>query len=696
MARSSFDDADTLPIPWRQGRDGGLRAVLAALLVPLAAAAQEPDSVPRDSVFTVPGLTVNVTRSVTTAGGTAAVDLRLDSVDVVPAPTMDQVLRRMPLILIRENSRGEAQPAVRGSEDRQIAVLVDGVPLTYGWDNRTDLSIIPLTAAENVRLIRGLSSVLHGPNVLGGVVEVEMASGERPLTPPRPIVVEGGVDHTGATQIGASGGAMLGTSWVVRGGAGYRRRDGQPLSDRLTLDPGDREELLTADGDLRLNSDLRHVDGFVSARHQAAGGQWLSFGGSAYATERGVPPEVNEAEPRLWRYPEQTRVLAAMSGGTGHQATRWGVGDLEASVGLDLQHFAIDEYGSAAFDEVTAGETGDTRTLSVRFLGDHTLGPRGQVRGSFTYGDVAHEELLLPDRERADYRQRLWSVATEADWALSESRATSVSAGIALDGSDTPESGDKPPLGTLWDWGGRLGVSSLVTDGVLLNASVSRRTRFPSLRELYSGALGRFLPNPGLRPESLVGTELGVTLRQDAWELQAVGFHHRIDDGIVRVSVDTDEGVKRQRVNQNRIRATGLEILASGSLAGLDYAGDLTLQRVRLLDEDGTQVKAEYQPDVFGKLALGGRLPWRLAWSATGRVIGAQFCTTTTESMADTLGASAALDVGLRRVFRLDGAGGLSSVDVLAAVDNAADSGYYDQCGLPQPGRRFRVQFRLL
>ena len=34
---------------------------------------------------------------------------------------MDQVLRAMPLIQIRQNSRGEMQPALRGSEDRQIA-----------------------------------------------------------------------------------------------------------------------------------------------------------------------------------------------------------------------------------------------------------------------------------------------------------------------------------------------------------------------------------------------------------------------------------------------------------------------------------------------------------------------------------------------------------------------------------------------
>ena len=70
------------------------------------------------------------------------------------------------MIQVRANSRGEAQPDMRGAEDRQIAILLDGIPLTVGWDHRTDMSVIPLTAFRNVTLLRGLSSMLHGPNVL--------------------------------------------------------------------------------------------------------------------------------------------------------------------------------------------------------------------------------------------------------------------------------------------------------------------------------------------------------------------------------------------------------------------------------------------------------------------------------------------------------------------------------------------------
>ncbi|KPK65198.1 MAG: hypothetical protein AMS21_05415, partial [Gemmatimonas sp. SG8_38_2] len=137
--------------------------------------AQQQDTVPPDTVYTVEEIAVTVARPVATAGGASALRVPLDSVRAHPSPTLSELLRRTPLIMIRENSRGEAQPQLRGMESRRVAVLVDGVPLTLGWDNRTDLSIIPMTAARELTLVRGLSSVLHGPNALGGVVLVGIA-----------------------------------------------------------------------------------------------------------------------------------------------------------------------------------------------------------------------------------------------------------------------------------------------------------------------------------------------------------------------------------------------------------------------------------------------------------------------------------------------------------------------------------------
>lgn len=661
-------------------------------------------------VFELRGLSVRVPRPATTTGGASAVSIRLDSISVQPAPTLEQVLREMPLVVIRANSRGEAQPALRGGEDRQIAVLVDGIPITLGWDHRTDLSVVPLTAAREITLIRGLSSMLHGPNVLGGVVEIDVARGAERQRAPEPVSFALSVDHVGATQIGATAGAArdrAGRQWVVRGGLGYRDAPGYPVPDEIEeanrCGPADvlclsRAGLLRDGDDLRLNSDVNQLDGFATARYLTEGGRWLSFSGSGYSATRGVPPEIHESEPRLWRYPDQWRVLGALNGGTGQHDTPWGAGDLEFSLGLDRGRTEIDEYATPGYDRVVGGEDADDRTLTARLHADHSLGERSELRAALTYADVSHDETLSPGGS-AEYRQRLWSLGTEAEWQLGgvgTTGTTRLTIGAAVDGADTPESGDKPALERLWDWGARVGATSSVgaSGAFLLHGGVSRRTRFPALRELYSGALGRFEPNPSLRPEALIVAEGGFTVRHRFGELQAVGFHQRLEDAIVRVGVETAEGRKFQRVNRDEIRSTGLELLTIVEAGRLVATADLTLQTVDLIDPSaGTTLEAEYEPTMAGKITTQTALPGALTALGDLRYRGEQLCALPGGGQGE-IAADAVVDFGVRRVFQW-AARALGRMDLLLMVDNVTDSGSYDQCGLPQPGRTARVQIHL-
>ena len=131
-------------------------ATMAAALAAPAAAQAPPDTLRRDTVYEIEPIGVRAVRPSTTTGGVSAVVLRLDSIRMRPAPLLEDVLREIPLVQVRSNSRGEAQLALRGADERQVAILLDGVPLTLGWDHRTDLSVVPLTAAQRITLVRGL------------------------------------------------------------------------------------------------------------------------------------------------------------------------------------------------------------------------------------------------------------------------------------------------------------------------------------------------------------------------------------------------------------------------------------------------------------------------------------------------------------------------------------------------------------
>jgi iron complex outermembrane recepter protein len=669
------------------------------LVVAAPVAAQVTDTV-RPPVFRVGAISVQVARPVTTAGGASALEVQLDSLAVGPAPTMEQVLRQLPLVQVRTNSRGEAQFSLRGSgsDARQVAVLVDGVPLSLGWDDRADLSVLPATAAGTLTLIRGLPSMLHGPNVLGGVIEVGVGHHPGRWMPPRSTEVSAGVESTGAVSVAASHTEPVGGAeprLAVRVGGGYRERPGfalpddvaQPVSDATHYDP-----------ELRTNTDLRHQDGFIALRYLSSSGMWTTFSSSAFTAERGIAAELHASSPRFWRYPRVARWVSVLSGGTGDRPSPLGGrGDIEASVGYDVGETNILSYATSSYSEIADREEGDDRTVTLRLLGDQTIGGATELRAAFTYADILHDELLS-GTEANTYQQRMWSVGAETVTRVAMSgpfSQLSVSVSGALDGADTPQSGDKPALGRLSDWGARLGATLVSTrSSLLLHAGTSRRARFPSLRELYSGALGRFEPNPSLQPEVLTAAEAGTTVRIGDGEVQLVAFYRDLDGAIERITLPDR---KQKRVNVGSVRSAGVELLGSLRAGPATLSGDLTLQRVHLYDDAGTRQAghAEYQPSLMAGMRADVLLPFAVRAAASVDHVGRQYCIDPNAPGELQLSASERIDFAVSRDVRVRRSGFGSRLELRAALDNATDATVYDQCGLPQAGRTVRLQLRL-
>lgn len=85
-----------------------VRAVLTIVLfaglaaVPAPAHAQDPTR--QDSVFRIEGLLIRTVQPITTAGGAAALQVRIDSLDLPPASTVADVMREMPLVQVDRKS----------------------------------------------------------------------------------------------------------------------------------------------------------------------------------------------------------------------------------------------------------------------------------------------------------------------------------------------------------------------------------------------------------------------------------------------------------------------------------------------------------------------------------------------------------------------------------------------------------------
>jgi iron complex outermembrane receptor protein len=182
-----------------------------------------------------------------------------------------------------------------------------------------------------------------------------------------------------------------------------------------------------------------------------------------------------------------------------------------------------------------------------------------------------------------------------------------------------------------------------------------------------------------------------------------VGFHHRLEDAVVRVTLPNR---LFRRVNRDEIRSTGLELLAGWSPAGpggVSFTGDLLAQRVRLYDVTLAggmpgERRPEHQPELRGSFDVGVPLPLGLRANALARFTGRQFCVHPELGRQVELGAQTVADAALSRTWSAAArAAGrlLGSVRTTLAVDNVADATVYDQCGLPQPGRTIRFGFEL-
>jgi iron complex outermembrane recepter protein len=619
--------------------------------------------------------------------------VELGSLVLPPAPTTDEVLREIGGVQVRTNSRGQSEISVRGSESRQVAVLFDGIPLTLAYDARTDVSVLPAAALREIRFVRGLSTLLHGPNVLGGVVEMNAAWGSY-ITGDPSFEISGGFDHVGSWSGAAHVTRPFETvgGWgVIRGGMGFRDSPGIPLPGRIA------EPVSTGDA-LRLNTDFRNVDAFGAFRYTGEGGAWTSLSATTHRGERGIAAELGAEDPRFWRYPDIHRTIVAASLGTGERITPAGSGRVEGSLGYDAGITDIRSYTSRAYEEVEGTEDGAHTTLTLRLLGTHSLGSRGELRTSFTRADIRHDERV-DGAERA-FQQELTSLASESTWRLLDRPGPGVSAmrlsfGGAYDRGTTPLSGGLQSLPAIQDWGARVGLSTLVNHGhTMLHVGASRRGRFPALREMYSEALNRFAPNPDLRPETLVAVEGGVTTRLGPGELQVVGFHHTLSGAIRRIALPDG---RRQRVNADQLTGTGLEVLMSTSLARVEMGGELSLQAVGLRDPatPGNR-EPENVPEQAGSVFV--RLPpWEgVATTLSGEFLGHRFCIDPDSGADVKLGRESWFDAVIARVWTLSGTGGVGRrMETTVAASNLGNATLYDSCGLPRAGRLLRLQFRI-
>ncbi len=183
-----------------------------------------------------------------------------------------EALRALPGVHVTRNSTpgSVTEVRIRGAENNQTLVLIDGVVANDPTNGAYDFSDLSTVDIERIEVIRGAQSVIYGPGAIGGVVNIITRGGRGPARVT--ISSEVGSFGTRDLTIGASGGSER-----IWGSLGYnaRKSNGFNIAPRGREDDASSLETfyfrggvqvfpgLVVDGSLRFSRKSGERDGFI-------------------------------------------------------------------------------------------------------------------------------------------------------------------------------------------------------------------------------------------------------------------------------------------------------------------------------------------------------------------------------------------------------------------------------------------------
>ncbi len=633
---------------------------------------------PGDSVVLLPGVRVERTRP----GGEARRRLPTASVTEIEAGAAGRAMESVSDLLgeaagVRVQQYGGlgafSTVSLRGAPPGQVAIFLDGVPLTAAAHGVVSLGDLPATAIERVEVYRGSAPLALGPAGPAGAINL--------------VTVAAPGLRAARVARGAFG------TWEGRASAGARRG---PLDALLHVGhqrsrgdfryPDDNGTPFNPDDDslsTRVNNRFAATSLLAGAGWRPAPGWRLAARAETFRKAQGVPGlgAVPALDTRLAHTRALARFEVARAGGGAAPTAR-----LAAGLGRERTRFRDPgaELGLGRHDS-------DDRTGSADLTVDFEWRelPRGlslaagaAVRGEWarpTDAADGHPDPPPSRRELAGAHAGLqWRPAGERlvlHLAARRDRLRDgirwVEAGGLPRSSEVRRSLDAP----------QAGVRVTGPARIELRANTAAARRAPDFLELF-GNQGSAAGNPALRPERVRNADLGFAwsgapARGLALTVDLTHFESWADDLIVYVR-HSQSSVRAENVARARIRGEELSLRLA---AARGFAASLGATRLDARDHGPVPHwhgrRLPLRPAAQGFLRLDGR---RGRFRAVGdlQYIGADFLDRANlRSVPDRLLAGASLSFEP----------GVAGLRITVEGRNLGDDRVSDVGGFPLPGR---------
>ena len=556
---------------------GGTLATLAALGVSTPAAAQ---SVPGESTFVLGTVEVIGKReAIAPAPTTDTVDLA--TLLAKHRDDLSEALDLIPGISIQNTGqRRERLISLRGFTSRQVPLFIDGVPVYVPYDGNVDLARFGVDYVSKIIVGKGLASLLYGPNILGGAINVVSRKPTQPFEAFARLASEAddrlnSTDQRVSASLGGTSGLWYGTVT-----ASYSHSDGYRL-------PADFVPVAAENGGDRENATSH--DSVISAKIGFAPNDDNEFALTYYRQdgEKRDPPyagsylrtnsRLDGVQVRYWTWPywDKESVYLVARNAVGSQGTlRW-----------RLFH---DSFRNAleSFDDATY----TTQTRPFAFHGSHyddyTYGGSADFEWNWSSAhttrlathyrqDVHREAQTAPAIPLQRLEIPTYDVAIEHEWQIAPNFTLTPSYSHMIQPDQTVQVYNSntrtySPVSTNKSEANNaqlVGTYKLDAAGSFV-AGISRKTRFPTLKERFSGGLGSAVPNPALDPETATHYEIGYETKGADWSTKIALFQSNLHDAIQAITLPATACTVppcTQLQNIGRQRNRGVEL--SGNFA---------------------------------------------------------------------------------------------------------------------------------
>ncbi|MCB2227678.1 MAG: TonB-dependent receptor [Desulfarculaceae bacterium] len=620
------------------------------------------------------------------------------------ALTVPQALSYAPGVVVSYGRKNEPSVSIRGFNQHEALILIDGVPYYETNYGKLNLNQLPTSMVARIDIIKGAASVLYGPNAMAGVINI--ITKKQGLKPSLDALAEIGED--GAYHLNASHGNSLGKFkyWI---NVDQREADGWYLSDdyspslgsTIKKPGGTTREVIQGEGE-RLNSGFNQTSVWGKMGLELAKDSAYYLSGYYIDSNWGMPPStisnmVYPSRPAFSQY------------GTMSKYEDWGL-DLSGEQGIAknfalrgklFYHNHMDDYTSYAdknYGEVIAVSRYKDYVAGGALFGDWEIVPQDTLRFSLHYRGDSHkqrDDSYLPFAESFSYTG---SAGLQNDWKPWDNFA--IIAGISYDwfnvtkaeSVETDKSGnytgtdDLETPGTSDSFNPMLGATYTFGDQTRLFGSVARKTRFPTLQQLFGSRSG----NIELDPEHSTNFTLGVSRPfGKIFYGEASVFYNDIDDRISRDGPYPDSMYH----NYSKVRMYGFELIGELNpweslmikvgytfLKAKDESDDRVTDDVVNAPENKLDIKVQYTiPKLLTRLDF------------IGVYIGSQYSQLPTPSSPDT----AVLDNSGYFLANFKLSQPLwDNFEVFGYVSNLLDKDYESDSGFPGEGRAFWAGIR--